>query len=651
MNEKRLMNKISTILMAWVLILFAQVGLATSSNTINLNEILGKQEALLKVDEAFQLNVDIVDDKVLVKFDIAEGYYLYSERLKLSSPDAKLGEANIPKGKEKDDPYLGLTEVHYNFLEASIPIVKNDGDFTLVVDYQGCAEDRLCYPPTTKELTLTHTVGGSEAADSTTANSTTADTNTETSTTETSTTETANDDEFISEQQKLSQQLKNSGLIVNFFSFLLIGIGLAFTPCVFPMMPIISGIIAGQGKDITMRKAFGLSLTYTQAMAIVYTILGIVVALAGQSISGYFQDPAVVITAAVIFVLLSLSMFGFYELQLPSNLQAKLSERSNQQKKGSYIGTAFMGAISALIVSPCVTVPLIAILLVIAQSGDVLLGAVSLYGLGVGMGIPLIIIGVTGGKFLPKAGAWMDGIKAAFGVAMLGVALYLIKHLIPASIYMYGWALLAIIPGYFLFTNGLPKEGWQKFVKGLGIVAMIYGALLIVGGAQGQRNLIQPLGGFSQISNNQASGANVLTSNALTSNAVGSTTIQQSGHLEFKRVKTLTELNQAVKEANADGKTVMLDFFAEWCAACYEFEELVFKDPKVVNALRNTVLLQADVTDNNPDDIKLMQAFDVLGLPSILFYNLEGEELSRFRATGFEEAEEFEKRVNAAFKL
>lgn len=630
MNEKRLMNKVSTILMAWVLMLVASASMATSSNAINLNEILGEQEALLKVDEAFQLNVDIVDDKVLVKFDIAEGYYMYSERLKLSSPNAELGEANIPKGKEKDDPYLGLTEVHYNFLEASIPITNNNGDFTLVVDYQGCAEDRLCYPPTTKELTLTHTVGGSAAADSATPDTNTSKSNADT----------ANGDEFVSEQEKLTKHLTEESLMTNFFYFMLLGLALTFTPCVFPMIPIISGIIAGQGDNITTRKAFFLSLTYTQAMAIVYTILGIVVALAGQSVSGYFQSPAVVITAAVIFAILSLSMFGFYELQLPSSMQAKLSERSNNQKKGSYFGTAIMGAISALIVSPCVTVPLIAILLIIAKSGDLLLGGVSLYGLGIGMGIPLIIIGVTGGKFLPKAGGWMDGIKAAFGVAMLGVALYLIKHLIPASIYMYGWALLAIIPGYFLFTNGLPKEGWQKFVKGLGIVAMIYGALLIVGGAQGQRNLIQPLGNFSQISSSQNSGSNAASSN----------TTQKSGHLEFKRVKTLAELNQAVKEANADGKTVMLDFFAEWCAACYEFEELVFKDPKVVSALSNTVLLQADVTENNPDDIKLMQAFDVLGLPSILFYNLEGEELSRFRATGFEEADEFEKRVNAAFK-
>ena len=618
MTRTQFMNNMSKLLTAFMLVLTTFAISAQAANTIDLSEIIGEQEELLKVDEAFKLDVDIVDDKALVKFEIAEGYYMYSERLGISSPDAKLGKVNIPEGKEKDDPYLGLTQVHYNFLESSAEILNADGDFTLVIDYQGCAEDRLCYPPTTTEVQLNHTVGGTaqEASDVSKPASS----------------------EYVSEQQKHTEHLSQSNLLSNFFYFLLIGIGLAFTPCVFPMMPIISGIIAGQGKDITMRKAFGLSLTYTQAMAIVYTILGIVVALAGQSISGYFQNPAVVITAAVIFVLLSLSMFGFYELQLPSGLQAKLSERSNQQKKGSYIGTALMGAISALIVSPCVTVPLIAILLVIAQSGDVLLGAVSLYGLGVGMGIPLIIIGVTGGKFLPKAGAWMDGIKAAFGVAMLGVALYLVKHLIPGYLYMYGWALLVIVPGYYLFSNQLPNQGWSKLFKGLGIAAIIYGILLFVGGAQGQKNLLQPLAYMT--SHDSANSTKSAISNAQ----------KQSGHLTFKRIQSLGELKTAVADANAQGKTVMLDFFAEWCAACYEFEEKVFTDPAVIAALSNTVLLQADVTENNANDIELLKAYNVLGLPSIMFFDAQGNELPNYRATGFEDAVAFEKRINAAFK-
>ncbi len=617
MMTMRYMKNLIKLLAAFTLIFSASV---QATNTIDLSEIMGEQEELLKVDEAFKLNVDIVDDKALVKFEIADGYYMYSERLKLSSPNAVLGDANIPEGKEKDDPYLGLTQVHYTFLEASVPIKQSNGDFTLVVDYQGCAEDRLCYPPTTAEIKLNHAVGASN----TTSPAQTA-----------SPADAGNQSDYVSEQQKHSDQLLNSNLFSNFFYFLLLGIGLAFTPCVFPMMPIISGIIAGQGKDITTRKAFGLSLTYTQAMAIVYTILGIVVALAGQSISGYFQNPAVVITAAVIFVILSLSMFGFYELQLPAGLQAKLSERSNQQKKGSYFGTAIMGAISALIVSPCVTVPLIAILLVIAQSGDVLLGAVSLYGLGVGMGIPLIIIGVTGGKLLPKAGAWMDGIKATFGVAMLGVALYLVKHLLPGYLYMYGWAILAIVPGYYLFSNQLPRQGWSKLFKGLGLVAMIYGVLLLIGGAQGQKNLLQPLGHVAKVS----------------SPAASSKAVQQSGHLTFQRVKTLEELNAAVADANSQGKTVMLDFFAEWCAACYEFEEKVFTDKAVISALSNTVLLQADVTENNANDIELLQAYDVLGLPSIMFFDAEGNELPSYRATGFEDARAFEQRVRAALDL
>lgn len=612
------------ILMATLLFLFSTTLLQAAQESIDLSSILNEQEELLKVDEAFQLSVDIVDDKALIKFEIADGYYMYSERLSVSSPDAKLGEIYIPEGKEKDDPYLGLTQVHYHFLESSAEILQADGDFTLIVGYQGCAEDRLCYPPTTQEVSLSHNVGITASPSESSQSTAQAERIKEVE---------AAHPEFVSEQQKHTEHLTEESLLSNFFYFLLLGLALTFTPCVFPMIPIISGIIAGQGDSITTRKAFLLSLTYTQAMAIIYTILGIVVALAGQSISGYFQSPTVVISAAIIFVLLSLSMFGFYELQLPSSLQAKLSEKSNQQKKGSYIGTAMMGAISALIVSPCVTVPLIAILLVIAQSGDVVLGGVSLYGLGVGMGIPLIIIGVTGGKFLPKAGPWMNGIKAAFGIAMLGVALYLVKHLLPASLYMYGWGLLAIIPGFYLLNNKLGHHGWKTFIRSLGVVALLYGALLIIGGAQGQRNLMQPLGHIGQ------------------SNAVAVTTDKavQSGHLEFQRIKSLSDLQQQVEAANAQGKTVMLDLFAKWCAACYEFEEKVFTDPGVIAALSNTVLLQADVTENDAIDVKLMQAYDVLGLPSIMFFDLNGNELSKFRATGFEEAEEFQRRINAAF--
>lgn len=632
MTKLQLMKTRSHLFFAWILAILASTISFSASATVNLADLIGEQEELLKVEEAFKLQVDIVDDKALVKFDIAEGYYMYSERLKISSPEALLGQVYIPEGKEKNDPYLGLTQVHYNFLEASVPIKQADGDFTLAVSYQGCAEDRLCYPPTTTEVSLNHHIGGDSAIQGTVATGDTQQAVVNSTETASSGADSTTDEPYVSEQKKHTDHLLQSSLLSNFFYFLLIGIGLAFTPCVFPMMPIISGIIAKQGDNITTRKAFFLSLTYTQAMAIVYTILGIVVALAGQSVSGYFQNPAVVITAAIIFVILSLSMFGFYELQLPSSLQAKLSERSNQQKQGSYIGTAVMGVISALIVSPCVTVPLIAILLVIAQSGDILLGAVSLYGLGVGMGIPLIIIGITGGKFLPKAGPWMDGIKAAFGVAMLGVALYLIKHLLPTSVYMYGWGVLLIIPGYYLFSNSIVQAGWQKFIKGLGIIAMIYGALLIIGGAQGQKNLLQPLG-------------HIASSATIAANSSEAKTVSVTS---FQSVKTLDELNAAIKQANRQGKTVMLDFFAEWCTACYEFEEKVFNEPKVQAALSNTVLLQADVTDNTPQDIELMQAYDVLGLPSIMFFDLNGNELPSYRATGFEGANAFERRIKAA---
>lgn len=622
-------------------LVFLSLGFSLSSSNsqaaqIDLNSLLGEEEELLRVDDAFVLQAEILDNTVLVKFEIAEGYYMYRERFGFKSDNATLSEPLIPEGIVKDDPYLGRTEVYYNFIEIAVPYSGASNPMNLSIDFQGCAEDRLCYPPTTREVTLE--VPASTLA---LANSDAVATSTITDTQQAQET-------FVSEQQNLMENLEQKGVFWNFFKFILIGLGLTFTPCVFPMIPIISGIIAGQGKDITTRKAFGLALSYTQAMAIVYTIFGVLVALAGQSLSGYLQSPAFVIGAAIVFVLLSLSMFGFYELQLPAGLQAKLAEKSNSQKTGSYIGSAIMGAISALIVSPCVTVPLIAILLVIAQTGDILLGAASLYGLGVGMGIPLIIIAVTEGRFLPKAGNWMNAIKAAFGVAMLAVALYLVKHLLPNSIYMYGWALLALIPGYYLFRNQLPNLGWRNLFAGLGLVLMIYGALLVIGGAQGNRNLLQPLGqSYSMMTTEYSQ----MAEGPAQSKAKNTLTNNSKPHLQFDRIKTLDQLEQRVADANAQGKTVMLDFFAEWCASCYEFEELVFTDPAVHSALDNTVLLQADVTANDPQDVELMNAFKILGLPSILFFDLEGNELTQYRANGFEKAEVFKRRINAAFGL
>ncbi len=596
------MNRIQKYISGILALFFLSTASIHANTPIDLSQLIEQEEKLLAVDEAFVPTVEVLDNQLLVKFDIAKNYYLYKMRLNVTSDDAVLGEPVIPEGYEKDDPYFGLTEIYYKFVEFSVPIEEaKKNPIKVKLDFQGCAEDRLCYPPTSREfeLEVTGVIAGVSAS--------------------------PDDTGFVSEQDQLVDSLNSNGALWNFFKFILIGLGLTFTPCVFPMIPIISGIIAGQGKNISTKRAFGLSLTYTQAVAIVYAIFGIIVALAGKSLSGYLQSPAFVITAAGVFVLLSLSMFGFYELQLPASLQAKLAQKSNSQK-GGYLGTAIMGAISALIVSPCVTVPLIAILLFIAQSGDIFLGATALYGLGIGMGIPLILIAVTEGKFLPKAGAWMDGIKAAFGVAMLGVALYLVKHLLPNSIYMYGWALLIIVPGSFLLQNQLANRNWSTLFKALGLIMVIYGTLLVVGGAKGNRDLLNPLKSNTEVASQT----------------------KMSQHLPFIRVKTLEQLQQQIQAANAEGKAVMLDFFAEWCAACYEFEELVFSDPKVIAALNNSVLLQADVTANDKLDVELMQAYDVLGLPSILFFDRNGKELPQYRATGFEEADVFVKRINAA---
>ncbi len=420
----------------------------------------------------------------------------------------------------------------------------------------------------------------------------------------------------------------------------LLGIGLAFTPCVLPMVPILSSIIVGQGENITTRKSFFLSLSYTQAMAIPFAGIGLLVGGATQLFgvdinSNTLQAPWFVIPAAVVFLLLSLSMFGFYELQLPAGMRNKLTNLSNNQEGGTYVGAAIMGALSALVVSPCVTVPVAGVLLYIAQTGDATIGGVALYSLAVGMGIPLLLVGVGGGKLLPKAGAWMNNVKAAFGVGMIAMALYITKHIIPDTLNLILWSILLIVTATYMGAFSAVEKNFEKLWKGLGIFVFIYGLLLLVGAAIGNGELLKPLKGLTlaQSSHGQSQAAS------------------GQSHTRFIKVKTIEDVQQQVAAANAEGKTVMFDFFAEYCTACYEFEELVFPEPAVVDALANSVLIQADVTADDEHDRALMKHFGIIGLPSILFFDKNGFEDKRLRATGFENAETFVQRIEAAYTV
>ncbi|MGB0494909.1 MAG: protein-disulfide reductase DsbD [Kangiellaceae bacterium] len=605
-----------------------------SEEEVDLADLFGGPSEFLDVEDAFKMTSEIVDEEVIIRFDIADEYYMYKSRFAFTGKNASLSDAYIPDGKKKVDEYLGNVEVYYHNLEISVPFVAHKKDFSVTVEYQGCAEAGLCYPPEEKTFNFVASkITPKSAVESDSAQQTD---NAATPKKQSQSEKTIK--EFVPEQEKVSNFLTDKSILEIVFYMVLLGIGLAFTPCVLPMVPILSSIIVGQGENITTRRSFLLSLTYTQSMAIPFAIIGFIVgsatSLFGVDVnSNTLQSAWFVVPAAIIFVLLSLSMFGFYELQLPAGMRNKLTNVSNNQESGTLMGASAMGVLSALVVSPCVTVPVAGVLLYIAQTGDAVIGGVALYALAVGMGIPLLLVGVGGGKLLPKAGGWMNAVKAAFGVGMIAMALYITKHLIPDTLNMVLWSVLLIVTATYMGALSQVESNIAKLWKGIGLFIFVYALLLMVGAAMGNGELLKPLKGLSA--------GNVLKGEH--------SQVDNSSH--FVRVKTIADVERKVAEANAQGKSVMFDFFAESCTACYEFEALVFPHPDVVNALSNTILIQADVTANDTEDKALMKHYGVVGLPSILFFDKQGKEDKRLRAIGFENAETFTRRINAAFSV
>jgi thiol:disulfide interchange protein DsbD len=437
--------------------------------------------------------------------------------------------------------------------------------------------------------------------------------------------------EPVSELDRIASALAggNTWLVIPLFFGL--GLALSLTPCVFPMIPILSGIIAGQGSRITTRKAFTLSVVYVLAMSLTYTAAGVLAGLFGQNLQAAFQDPWILSFFALVFVLLAFSMFGFYELQLPSRWQSKLAERSNRQSGGTLAGVAVMGFLSALIVGPCVAPPLAGALIYIGQTGDALLGGLALFTLAMGMGAPLIIIGTSAGKYLPRAGSWMDKVKAVFGVGMLAVAIILLERILPVEVSMLLWGMLLVVSAIYmgaLRELAVEASGWDRLWKGLGVVVLIYGTLMLIGAAAGGRDTVQPLRGLMA-----ASGGN------------------EAAHLQFRRIKSVADLQREVASASAAGRPVMLDFYADWCVSCKEMERYTFSDPKVIATLSDTVLLQADVTANDAQDVALLQGhFGLPGPPSIMFYGRDGKERKGYRVVGFMGPDDFNNHVRKALQ-
>lgn len=620
-----------------VLSLLITTGYANPFDAIgSLNDdiSLGGDDEVLDPDQAFTFETRSDNGRVFVDWQIADGHYLYRDKTDLLPADTQqLKHDNfiVDQGKLKHDEFFGEIYTLEHQATASILVTNaQDGikNATFKVKYQGCSEiSGICYPPITKEFTL-------DVAPIRDAAASTLDAGQPQPGAPQATQQSAQDAGGnavpMSEQDQIAASLSSGSALLTIITFFGFGLLLAFTPCVFPMIPILSSIIVGQGTQITTRRAFVLSLVYVVAMALTYTVAGVFAGMFGENIQAAFQNPWILGSFAVVFVLLSLSMFGFYELQMPGFIQNRLTSVSNRQQGGTLSGVAIMGLLSALIVGPCVAAPLAGALIYIGQTGDAVLGGVALFALSMGMGLPLIAIGTSAGKLLPRTGAWMDAVKAVFGVMMLAVAIWMLERILPAQITMLLWAILLIVSAIYmgaLETLKAEATGWTRLWKGVGIVLLIYGVILMLGVASGGQQVFQPLKGI----------------------AASSGTSQQA-HLEFKQIKGIDGLNEALAQAKAENKSVMLDFYADWCVSCKEMENYTFSDPAVQAALKDTVLLQADVTPNDELDKALYKHFNIFGPPAIIFYDTSGNELKPYRVVGFMNAEKFTQHVNQALQ-
>lgn len=564
------------------------------------------EEEFLSPDVAFGLDITQENGQINANFKVAPGYYLYKQRIKFELSPTLEHKVRLPNGDIKNDPNFGTMEVYHHDFTGNIDIESaNAAPVTIKATYQGCSEKGLCYAPQHKTFTIKLQLPESSSV----------------------TPSVGSASNNISGSDSQAANLLKSGkwwlIILGFFTA---GLLLAFTPCVFPMIPILSSIIIGKNAHVTRLHALNLSLAYTFGMCLTYTLAGIAAGLSGQMLSSALQTPWALGFGALIFVLLALSMFGFYELKLPSGLENGLMSLSRRIKGGHLFSDFLMGVLSALIISPCVAAPLAGALLYISKTSDVVLGGVALFSLSLGMGAPLILIGASAGTLLPRVGSWMNAVRNLFGVLMLGVALWLISPLIPMNIQLTLWAALLIVPAIFMHAlDPLPVDAKPtlRFWKGIALMLLITGLAMLIGALSNAKSPLQPLSGLL---------------------ATGSAAQQQHSSLNFKRIKNLAELDTALQAAQ--GKQVMLDFYADWCVSCKEMDQFTFNDPRVQAALKDTVLLQADVTANSSDDKALLQKFNLFGPPGILFFNSNAQLESNLKVIGYQNADDFLQTLN-----
>jgi thiol:disulfide interchange protein DsbD len=582
------------------------------------NPLFGAQEPagavldeLLPVDEAFVMNARFdKPNELTVGWQIAPNYYLYRDKLTFQVDGrVELGRAALPKGKAHRDENFGDVEVFYDYVEAKVPFSRASPDELQVLvtaGFQGCKDESICYPPGTQTMSLvlpaTADFPATAAASSDAAGP-------------------------VSEQDQWAARIVNGSFWAMLGWFFVGGLALSLTPCVLPMVPILSSIIAGQSGPVSAARGFTLSLSYVLGMAATYTAAGALAALAGGQIQAMFQKPWIISLFAGMFFVLSLSMFGLFELQMPSAIQTRLSQLADKQRGGTFLGVAIMGALTALIVTTCVAPPLVGALAVIGQTGDVTRGASALFAMSIGMGAPLLLVGASAGQVLPRVGPWMNTVKAGFGVLMVGVSIWMMERVLPGSVTLVLWAVLVFLTGVFLgaFEN-LPENPRpaRRLAKGLGVLACVYGALMLIGATLGGENPLRPIprGSFATAAAGGALGA-------------------ARPELEFRDVETVAALDAALAEARGAGAPVMLDFTAEWCVSCKEMEAHTFPDPTVIAALEPFMLLRADVTENNDDDQALLKRFRSFGPPTIAFFDTAGGERENFKLVGFVPPEEF----------
>jgi thiol:disulfide interchange protein DsbD len=573
------------------------------------------EDKFLPPDQAFRFDAQAEgSDRVKLHWDIADGYYLYQARIKVSTPStrAQLGNPQFPRGQFKTDEYFGRQEIYHHELSVPVPVARVSGqafDLPVQVTYQGCAEAGLCYPPITKTVTVALDGGGAVSGGTSSVGSRSAGGG-------------ADQAAGAGPDQGWFAALVRGNPLLMLAGFYVAGLLLACTPCVLPMVPILSGLIVSGGRSITAARGFALSLSYVLGMAVTYAVAGVACAAAGSQVQAVFQQWWVLTLFAAVFVALALSMFGLFTLQMPAAIQTRLAGLSNRQSAGTFGGVALMGALSALIVTTCVGPALVGALLVISQTGRIARGGAALFIMAIGMGTPLLIVGASAGKLLPKAGPWMDFVKRLFGVMMLAVAAWMLARVVPGRLMLLLWAVPVLALAWLLWREARSRAAATWVLRAAGLAAALYGVTLATGAALGGNDPLAPI----PLSRNR------------------------THELQFQPIHSLPDLEAAVAAARAHGRGVLVDFSAAWCTSCKEMERYTFTDPRVQAALSGTTLLRADVTDNTADDQALLKHFGIFGPPTIAFYGRDGQERSQDRVVGYMSAEAFARHAQEALR-